>query len=107
METCFNKSVLTAIADSTVVCAGAILGGRAAIREYLALMLDVAHFIAHESCMTEVGALPLSKASEATCPSVLPLGPICSPWHRQPPCNQRCVLRRALIRASTTSLCTT
>ena len=53
VETCFNKSVLTAIADSTVVCAGATLGGRNAILAYLQLMLDVAHFVAKEQCMSD------------------------------------------------------
>ena len=107
VEKCSNKSVLTAIADSTLVCAGAILGGRAAMRAYLALMLDVAHFIAHESCMTEVGGLPLSQDVCSHCPSVPMSGPTCSPPHRQPLCSPGCASRRALTRASTTTSCTT
>ena len=59
---CFNETVLTAIADSAVVSAGAILGGRAAISAYLALVLEVAHFIARDSsCMTAVRGLPASR----------------------------------------------
>ena len=67
VETCLNKSVLTAIADSTVVCAGAIVGGRRAIRAYLALVLDVGHLTARESCMTEASSLLVSEARAACC----------------------------------------
>ena len=52
MESCFNSSVLVAIAESTVVTAGAILGGRGPIEAYLQLMLDVVHFVTQESCTT-------------------------------------------------------
>ena len=52
VESCFNSSVLVAIAESTLVTAGAILGGRDAIEAYLQLMLDVVHFVTKESCTT-------------------------------------------------------
>lgn len=57
---CFNETVLTALADSAVVSAGAIFGGRAAISAYLALVLEVTHFISRDSsCMTAVSGLPV------------------------------------------------
>ena len=49
---CFNESVVEAVMDATVVCAGTILGGRNASMAYLQLMSDIAHFTAKESCMT-------------------------------------------------------
>ena len=49
---CFNESVVEAVLDATVVCAGTILGGRNASMAYLQLMSDIAHFTAKESCLT-------------------------------------------------------
>ena len=68
---CFNETVLTAIADSAGVSAGAILGGRAAISAYLVLVLEVAHFIARDSCMTAVSGLlgPAGFATQTVNPS--------------------------------------
>ena len=48
---CFNESVVDAMIDQTVVCAGTIIGGRIALMSYLQLMSDVAHFVTKESCM--------------------------------------------------------
>ena len=48
---CFNESVVDAMIDQTVVCAGTIIGGRTALMSYLQLMSDVAHFVTKESCM--------------------------------------------------------
>ena len=48
---CFNDSVVDAMLDVTVVCAGTIMGGRDATIAYLRLMSDIAHFVAKEACM--------------------------------------------------------
>ena len=52
VTSCFNESVLADMKDSTVTCAGAVLGGRYAIRAYLQLLLDVLHLVTKESCKT-------------------------------------------------------
>lgn len=51
LRDCFNETVVEAMMDSTVVCAGTILGGRTPLLSYLQLMSEVAHFITKESCM--------------------------------------------------------
>ena len=51
LRDCFNESVVDAMLDKTVVCAGTVLGGRTALMSYIQLMSEVAHFITKESCM--------------------------------------------------------
>ena len=51
IQGCFNESVVEAMMDSTVVCAGTVMGGHKAMIAYMHLMSKIAHFIAKESCM--------------------------------------------------------
>ena len=52
---CFNDTVVEAMMDQTVVCAGTVLGGRTALIAYMQLMSYVAHFVARDSCTMEWG----------------------------------------------------
>ena len=47
---CFHASIVDAMMDQVVVCAGTIMGGRTALTSYLQLMFNVAHFITKDSC---------------------------------------------------------